>query len=93
MNIVAMNQIGYHLLMDFSPAQPILQESALSRFSEHPFSRISLCKITECEGCHFLVVLISAGSPQLKPLSSCYVTIHTLAMVQLPSCRSQISWQ
>lgn len=93
MNIVAMNQNGYHLLMDFSPVYPSLQESTLSRFSEHPFSQISLCRITQCEGCHFLVVLTSAGSQQLKPLSSCYVMIYTWAIVQVPSCRSQISWQ
>lgn len=91
MNIVAMNQMGYHLLMDFSLVYPNLQESTLSRFSEHPFSQISLYRITECEGCHFLVVLTSAGSQQLKPLSS-YVMIYIWAMVQVPSCRSQISW-
>ena len=88
-----MNQNGYHLLMDFSPVYLNLQESTLSRFSEHPFGQISLCRITPCEGCHFLVVLTSAGSQQQKPLSSCYVMIYIWAMVQVPSCRSQISWQ
>ena len=86
-----MNQIGDHLLMAFFPVQPILQESALSRFSEYPLSRISLCRITECETCHFLLVLLSAGSQQLKPLSSCRDLCMSEA--QVPSRRSQISYQ